>query len=77
MNTSPASIRVLMVDDEAPARLRLRDLLAKDIEVAEVYGADNGEEAVRLIQEERPDLVLLDIQMAWTGSEWSRLLAQR
>ncbi|MFZ0497783.1 MAG: LytTR family DNA-binding domain-containing protein [Steroidobacteraceae bacterium] len=63
MNTSPASLRVLMVDDEAPARLRLRDLLAKDIEVAEVYGADNGEEAVRLIQEERPDLVLLDIQM--------------
>jgi two-component system, LytTR family, response regulator len=63
VNTSPARIRALIVDDEAPARLRLKDLLAKDIEVVEVYEADNGEEAVRLIQEEKPDLVLLDIQM--------------
>lgn len=63
MNTSPASIRALIVDDEAPARLRLKDLLAKDAEVVEVHEADNGEDAVRLIQEERPDLVLLDIQM--------------
>lgn len=63
MNTSPASIRALIVDDEAPARLRLRDLLAKDMEIGEIHEAVNGEEAVRLIQEERPDLVLLDIQM--------------
>jgi two-component system, LytTR family, response regulator len=63
VNASPASIRVLIVDDEAPARLRLRDLLAKDGEVGGIYEADTGEEAVRLIQEERPDLVLLDIQM--------------
>jgi len=63
VNTSPASIRALIVDDEAPARLRLRDLLAKDAEVVAVHEADNGEEAVRLIQDERPDLVLLDIQM--------------
>ena len=63
MNTSSASIRALIVDDEAPARLRLKDLLAKDIDVSEVYEADNGEEAVRLIQEVKPDLVLLDIQM--------------
>jgi len=55
VNTSPASIRALIVDDEAPARLRLKDLFAKDIEVSEVYEADNGEEAVRLIQEEKPD----------------------
>lgn len=51
------------MDDEAPARLRLRDLLAKDAEVVAIHEAGNGEEAVRLIQEERPDLVLLDIQM--------------
>lgn len=63
MNTSPANIRALIVDDEAPARVRLKDLLTKDTEVLEIYEADNGEEAVRLIQEEKPDLVLLDIQM--------------
>lgn len=63
MNTPPTSIRVLIVDDETPARLRLKDLLEKDSEIGRVYEADHGEEAVRLIQEERPDLVLLDIQM--------------
>lgn len=63
MDTSPANIRALIVDDEAPARVRLKDLLTKDTEVLEIYEADNGEEAVRLIQEEKPDLVLLDIQM--------------
>lgn len=45
MTTSPPSIRALIVDDEAPARLRLRDLLAKDAEVVAVHEADNGEEA--------------------------------
>jgi YesN/AraC family two-component response regulator len=63
VNASPASIRALIVDDEAPARLLLKDLLEKDDEVVAIYEADNGEEAVRLIQEEKPDLVLLDIQM--------------
>lgn len=63
MNTSPASIRTLIVDDEAPARVRLKDLLENDGDVGKIYEADHGEEAVRLIQEERPDLVLLDMQM--------------
>jgi two-component system LytT family response regulator len=53
----------LIVDDEAPARVRLKDLLEKDSEIARVYEADDGEKAVRMIQEERPDLVLLDMQM--------------
>lgn len=63
MNTPQGKVRALIVDDEGPARVRLKDLLAKDVEVAEPYEADNGEEAVRLIQEESPDLVLLDIEM--------------
>ena len=56
-------IRVLIVDDEAPARDRLKRLLA-DIEGVELIGeAEGGIQAVEMIESEKPDLVLLDIQM--------------
>jgi two-component system LytT family response regulator len=56
-------IRVLIVDDEAPARDRLKRLLA-DIEGVELIGqAEGGVQAVEMIERESPDLVLLDIQM--------------
>lgn len=56
-------LRTLIVDDEAPARQRLKRLLA-DIEGVEIIGeAASGIQAVEKIERERPDLVLLDIQM--------------
>lgn len=57
------ALRMLVVDDEALARARLKELLA-DLDGVEVVGeAENGIEAVQKIQEHRPDVVLLDIQM--------------
>ena len=56
-------IRVLIVDDEAPARQRLADLLRKDSQVAVILEAADGISAVQAIQSQRPDLVLLDVQM--------------
>lgn len=56
-------IRALIVDDEAPARQRLRDLLAKDNQISAILEAENGVAAVEMIQEQKPDLVFLDVQM--------------
>jgi len=56
-------IRVLVVDDEAPARQRLVDLLKKDPQVGSVLEAANGKAAVELIRREALDFVFLDVQM--------------
>jgi len=56
-------LRVLVVDDEALARARLRRLLAGEEGVEVVGEAASADEARRLIAEERPDLVFLDVQM--------------
>jgi two-component system response regulator AlgR len=56
-------MKVLIVDDEKPARDRLRQLLDDLDEYTVVGEAGNGEEAVRLAAETNPDIVLLDIRM--------------
>ena len=56
-------MRILLVDDERLARVRLRQLL-EDLGSHEVIGeAGNGEEALALAARENPDVVLLDIRM--------------
>jgi two-component system LytT family response regulator len=56
-------MRTLIVDDEAPARERLKRYLA-GIEGVEVIGeAGDGAQALEMIEAQAPDLVLLDIQM--------------
>ncbi len=53
-------LRVLIVDDEPLARAGVKLMLNGDAEAME---ARNGREAVAKIREEKPDLVLLDVQM--------------
>jgi two-component system response regulator AlgR len=56
-------LRILIIDDEAPARNRLSRMLA-DIPSVHVVGvAATGEEAFRLIPLKAPDVLLLDISM--------------
>jgi two-component system LytT family response regulator len=56
-------LRVIIVDDERMARTRLRRMLEHDPEVEIVAECADGLAAVGAVQEEAPDLLLLDIQM--------------
>jgi response regulator NasT len=59
---APPDRRVVIAEDEALIRLDLAEMLAE--EGYDVVGqAADGEEAVRLVEELRPDLVVLDVQM--------------
>jgi DNA-binding LytR/AlgR family response regulator len=56
-------LRIVIADDERPARLFLKAIL-QDFEDAAIVGeAENGTQAVEIIKETKPDLVLLDLQM--------------
>jgi DNA-binding response OmpR family regulator len=58
------SKKILIVDDEPHIRLLLEQALEEleDYDV-EFFSAENGEKALELIEEEKPDLVFLDVMM--------------
>ena len=66
MNAPKAPLRLLIADDEAPARRRLRDVLADcaDQLPVEIVGeVSNGLDALNRVQDQPVDVVLLDIRM--------------
>src|SRR5436309_16003448 len=60
-------IRTLIVDDEAPARARIRQLLKTESDFEIIGECANGRQTVPAIQKQRPDLVFLDVQMPRLG----------
>ncbi len=56
-------IRAVLVDDEPPARVRMRQLLDAVGDVSVVGEAGNADEARVVIRETRPDLLFLDVEM--------------
>jgi len=60
-------MRILIVDDERPARDKLRRLLAQEPDVSAIEEARDGVEALEKLEAFAPDLLLLDIQMPEIG----------
>jgi DNA-binding LytR/AlgR family response regulator len=58
-----AKLRIVIADDERPARSFLAAMLRTFDDVEIVGEAQNGAEAVEIIEREKPDLALLDLQM--------------
>jgi len=56
-------VRVLIVDDEPPARQRIRGLLAETDGVEVVGECGDGFQAIEAVRTLRPDLLFLDVQM--------------
>ncbi len=57
------SVRAVAVDDEPLARRRLKRLLGEHSDIELVGMATNGTDAIKVVLEERPDVVFLDVRM--------------
>jgi DNA-binding NarL/FixJ family response regulator len=68
------TIRVLLADDHTMFRQGLKEMISTDEDMRIVGEAENGEEAVDLARRERPDVVILDVQMPVMGA--SEAMAQ-
>ena len=56
-------LKVLIVDDERPARAKVRRFVSADPDVGRIFEAPDGVRAVDVVREETPDLLFLDVQM--------------
>jgi DNA-binding NarL/FixJ family response regulator len=56
-------IQILVVDDQPRARKSLQALLSTWPRASEMHEASNGREAVQLVRELQPDVVLMDVRM--------------
>ena len=61
--TAKSVIQTIIVDDEEPARLLLREYLTKRDDINIAAECSNGFDAVKALTELKPDLAILDIQM--------------
>lgn len=68
-------IRVVIADDHAIMRVGIRNILARSDEICVVGEANNGAEAIHLVEELEPDVLVLDMEMpVMDGVEVARRL---
>jgi DNA-binding NarL/FixJ family response regulator len=74
MASSPSPASVVVVDDDAAIRHLVQSLLERSSELEWVGEASDGAEAVQIVEELQPDIVLLDLKMG--GVDGRRALPQ-
>jgi DNA-binding NarL/FixJ family response regulator len=75
--TTPGPLRLLVVDDQAVVRLGFTALLDSQDDMAVVGAAGDGQQAVRLAAQLKPDVVLMDIRMPVLGGiEATQIITQ-
>ncbi|HYP08129.1 MAG TPA: response regulator transcription factor [Bryobacteraceae bacterium] len=73
----PRKVRIVLADDHAMVRKGFRLILNQEPDLEVIAEAGNGPEAVRLVNELRPDLVIMDIAMPeMTGVEATRRIRE-
>ena len=71
-------IQVAIVDDSAAVRMSLRSMLKLDQRLTLVAEAENGSAAIAMVEEHRPDVVLMDITMpVLDGIEATRIIRSK
>ncbi|MFD8158166.1 response regulator [Streptomyces malaysiensis] len=63
VSTPPSLLRIVLVDDERMVRTALRAILSSEPDLEVVGEAGSGAEAVPVVRELRPDIVLMDVRM--------------
>lgn len=58
-----SKIRVVIADDHAIMRVGIRNILSRSNEICVVGEASNGSEAIQLVHELNPDVLILDMEM--------------
>ena len=69
-------IRIILADDHSIMRIGIASLLSREKDMEVVGEAENGEEAVALVRELKPDVVIMDLMMpGLSGAEATRQIA--
>lgn len=62
-----AKLKVLLVDDHLVVRMGLSTLIGLEKDISVVDTADNGKEAIRLVRQHHPDVIVMDLMMPEMG----------